>query len=262
MKGPLVLGRSVEAGAVYSDEVNQTTAKANRAVNAARGLPAHQAGAEARDAEVAIVGYGPSLAQTWPQILRLHVPVWTSSKAHDFLIGKGLLPVFHTDVDYRQHKADFVTPSRGVRYIMASHVHPDFIDKLAGYNVRLFHSQVPAGGPYEAGYPLIAAQFDAGLMAAKLAYDLGYRKQVWFGLDGSMLDDGQTHAGPHEGILGQAGPLVLRVGSRDYQSNELLMRAALWTERMLRQHPRMQVTITGDGALRPFLQERGRVRVQ
>lgn len=257
----ILVGKLIAAGEAYADPREVDAVRPNRALNCTRGLRTIPERPVVRDETVAIVGFGPSLADTW-RTVALAPTVWTTSKAHDYLLERGVEPSYHTDVDYRAHKANFIARFRPeTQYWVASHVHPSFIDKAVehGADLRIFHSLVPGASPYEPGYRKVAAMLDAGLQAAYLAYHAGYRTQHWYGIDGSMTD--QTHAGPHEGILGTAEPFGVLVQGLVYKSNGLLLRAALWAEKMLREHPKLEVTIHGNGMLRPFLQERGRVRV-
>jgi uncharacterized Rossmann fold enzyme len=50
---------------------------------------------------VSIVGYGPSLADTWKDISG---PVVTVSGAHDYLVERGITPDWHVECDGRDHK--------------------------------------------------------------------------------------------------------------------------------------------------------------
>ena len=233
--------------------------QAQRDVNCALGLPSVKKDG-ARDKKVAIVGYGPSLVDTWPLLLeRKYDAVWTCSKAHDFLIERGVVPDFHTDTDYREHKARFNTRwQSSVRYRMATQVHPSYIEALRGQNVELFHVVQPAGGLYDPRYFKSPVMFDAGLQVARLAYDLGYREQDWYGMDASARKE-QTHAGSHEGM--KLPPVPFEVAGRLYTMSPFLIRQALHCEKMLCKLPHMKVSIFGDGALRPLLQERGKCKV-
>lgn len=233
--------------------------QANRDANCARGLPSVRKDGT-RDKRVAIVGYGPSLADTWPLIQNGKFDaVWTVSKAHDFLIARGVVPTHHTDTDYREHKVGYnALFQRPVKYFMATQVHPLYFDVLAGQDVHLFHVVQPDGGTFDNRYFKQPVMFDAGLQAAKLAYELGYRDQDWFGMDASARG-AQTHAGPHEGLPPEF--IEVEVAGEPRMLTTLLFRQALFCEKMLRETPRMQVKIHGDGALRPLLQERGKCRV-
>lgn len=234
--------------------------QAQRDSNCARGLPSVRKDG-GRDRKVAIVGYGPSLVDTWQALLeRQYDAVWTVSKAHDFLIGRGIVPAFHTDSDYRAHKVGYNRMWQpGVCYRLATQVHPSYLDALAGRQVELFHVVQPNGGTYDPRYFKSPVMFDAGLQAARLAYELGYRTQDWYGMDASARGE-QTHAGPHEGV--RPPPAHLEVAGRLVTMSAFLVRQALFAERMLCKLPHMRVTIFGDGALRPLLQERGKCRVK
>src|SRR5688572_4916542 len=54
-----------------------------------------------RDEWVSVVGFGPSLEETWKEVTQ---PSMTVSGAHDFLIGKGVIPTWHAECDGRDHK--------------------------------------------------------------------------------------------------------------------------------------------------------------
>ena len=235
------------------------TIQAQRDANCALGLPSVRKDS-GKDRKVAIVGYGPSLVDTWPRLLdEKYDAIWTVSKAHDFLIERGVVPEFHTDSDYRPHKAKFNQLwQSSVCYRMATQVHPSYLEALRGQNVELFHVVQPQGGIYDPRYFKSPVMFDAGLQAARLAYELGYREQTWLGLDASARKE-QTHAGPHEGL--KPPPVQFEVAGRLYTMSPFLVRQALFCEKMLCKTPHMKVSIFGDGALRPLLQERGKCRV-
>lgn len=208
--------------------------------------------------KIAIVGYGPSLKDTWETLKNFDGAIWTVSKAHDFLLERGITPTFHTDLDYREHKAYFnriVSPT--TKYVLATQVHPKYTAMLPSSNLEMFASDVPGSEP-SPGYPLIEGQFDVGLQAAFMAYKAGYREQHWFGIDASYAGD-ESHAGSHEGI--RSMKLPIEVQGRVYTSSQLLLRQALFCERMLCRYPFINPVIHGNGMLRPFLQERGRAKV-
>lgn len=233
--------------------------QAQRDANCARGLPSVKKDGT-RDKRVAIVGYGPSLVDTWQGLLRDYDAIWTVSKAHDFLVGRGVLPTHHTDTDYREYKARYNTRWQpGIRYVMATQIHPTYLDLLAGRDVSLFHVVQPGGGTYDPRYFKSPVMFDAGLQAVRLAYEIGYRLQEWYGMDASATKGGKMHAGAHEGLHHE--PVQLEVAGRLRTMSPFLVRQALFCERMLCKLPHLKVKIHGDGALRPMLQERGKCRV-
>src|SRR5690242_14390519 len=79
---------------------------------------------------IAIVGYGPSLQDTWPLIKNFKA-IMTTSGAHNFLIERGITPTYHVDCDPRPHKAKFTEkPQPGVQYLIGSSAHPKIVDNL------------------------------------------------------------------------------------------------------------------------------------
>lgn len=247
-------------GEPYVEKEAVAQLQAQRDANCSRGLPSVKKEG-IRNQRVAIVGYGPSLSDTWERLLRVNYDaIWTVSKAHDYLIERaGIIPTHHTDTDYREHKVAYNKRWHpDVLYFMATQVHPSYLDALAGQNVSLFHVVQPHGGTFDLRYFKSPVAFDAGLQAARLAYELGYRNQEWFGMDASLRGP-QSHAGSHEGLKQE--PLEIIVAGQPRLMSPLLIRQALFCERMLHELPKLNVTIHGDGALRPLLQERGRCRV-
>jgi uncharacterized Rossmann fold enzyme len=257
--GKILRTRDLVMGAPYVELEIVPTLQAQRDANCARGLPSVRKDGR-RDKRVAIVGYGPSLLDTWPALLeRKYDAIWTVSKAHDFLVERGIIPSRHVDTDYRDHKVGYNRLWQSTtHYVMATQIHPTYLDALAGQDVSLFHVVQPNGGSYDPRYYKSTVAFDSGLQAARLAYELGYRTQSWHGLDASARGS-QTHAGPHEGV--RPPPVTLEVAGQLRTMSAFLIRQALFCEKMLCKLPYLRVTILGDGALRPFLQERGKCRV-
>lgn len=244
------------------DPVGLAACKPNIIANLKRGLPAYTKRKVELGKHVAIVGYGPSLADTWHELKDFDGEIWTVSKAHDFLLARGLTPHTHVDLDFREHKAYFnKLVSTTTRYLLATQLHPKYFDLLLerdpSANVQLYHSDIPGAEP-SPGYPPSAAQMDAGLQASYMAFREGLRDQVWYGFDASAKN-GETHAGPHGGQ--RSIPADMIVEGRHYISSSLLIRQALFAEKMLCKFPFLKAKIVGDGMLRPFLQERGKAHV-
>lgn len=244
-------------GKLWVDEAAAKIAQAQRDENCALGFPSVKKEG-LRDKTVAIVGFGPSLVDTLPQLISLRGQfdaIWTVSKSHDYLIERGIIPSHHTDTHYDAGKAQYnVLFNDQTAYLMATQVHPSYLDKLKPLNVSLFHVVHPSA-TFDCRYFKSPATFDAGLQAAQLAYELGYRNQEWFGMD-ACARPGMTHAGAHEGWKPEQ--IEVEVAGKAFIMNDFLLRQALFAELLLHERPRMKVRIYGDGALRPFLLERGR----
>jgi hypothetical protein len=152
-----------------------------------------------------IVGYGPSLSDTWRKI---EPPLICTSNSLKFLIGKGLKPGlgwFYAMADPRPNNLDFIRNPviSEVTYLMASVCHPKVWKILAGQKVILWHAMSGEHTPEwvrvnDPGTWLVGAGSTIGLCAIHLGGFLGFRKFEIHGFDGSFRD-GKRHAGEHNG---------------------------------------------------------------
>jgi hypothetical protein len=154
-----------------------------------------------RDDPISIVGYGPSLQDTWKDVTR---PLMTVSGAHDFMAERGVIPDWHAECDGRDHKTRFLEkPNAYTTYLMATICNPGMWEQLKGCQVRIWHNAngkhvVDWIGENDPGGLLLAGGSVIGLTAIHLAGVLGFRKFKLFGMDGNYR--GETrHAGPHNG---------------------------------------------------------------
>lgn len=160
----------------------------------------------ARPGTLAIVGYGPSLRASWPEISTQHV--CTTSGAHDFLIARGITPTWHVEFDPRPHKAEMLNrPLLDTTYCLASTCNKNLFDKLTFHKVLLWHAmgsepsedcEAVCQEESDDGILLVGGS-NAGLRALSVGYTLGFRRFDLFGLDCSYADDGATWAGEHTG---------------------------------------------------------------
>jgi hypothetical protein len=154
-----------------------------------------------QDHPISIVGYGPSLAETWKE---LKPPVFTVSGAHDFLLDRGIVPDYHAECDGRDHKVRHLErPQEKTTYLMASVCNPKAWELLKNNKVEYWHCAhgqhvVEWIGKNDDGAILVAGGSTVGLSAIHLAGILGYRSFKLYGFDGN-LRDGKRHAGEHYG---------------------------------------------------------------
>lgn len=158
------------------------------------------------DERISIVGYGPSLRHTWRDIPKYQNIIATSA-AYDFLLERGVTPEIYVAIDPERHTVDLLQrPQKETLFLMASSLHPEFWNKLAGHDVFLWHlldgedsafmSWVYANHPEGAG-SFLAGGSTVGQRAMYVASCLGFRKFDVFGMDCSLSMDGSFHAGPH-----------------------------------------------------------------
>src|SRR5688572_11382637 len=92
-----------------------------------------------REEPIAVVGFGPSLQETWEKVRDFPFVV-SCSGAHRFLIDRGIIPNWHVEVDPRAHKITLMgAPHPSVEYLVASTCAPAYFDHLADSNVKLWH---------------------------------------------------------------------------------------------------------------------------
>ena len=245
--------------------------RANRAINVESGLPPMDKDRELKSGAIAIVGYGPSLLQTWERLREFQkhgAPIWTVSKAHDFLVERGIVPTYHLDLDMRVHKAEFMkNPQKGTRYFLSTHIHPSYIEKMkaAGMDVQLFHVAIDPNERLDPRYSAMSknfkragkVRFDAGIQAAEAAFQRGYREQHWFGIEYGRAGE-QTHAGLHWGTT--SANCVVDVDGRQFGSTKMFFHGLLLAEHFLCDRALVKCTIHGDGLLGHFLNCRGRAK--
>lgn len=216
------------------------------------------------DEEIAIVCYGPSLNKTWGET-RNFKKVMTCSGAHDFLVGKGIIPTWHIDLDPREHKAKMLTPHKDVEYLIASCCHPNMLDKLEGFNVKLWHiynnetnKDLPLTIPR--GEWVVTGGCNVGLRCLVLARILGYRNFHLFGMDCSFPKGSKHHAGehlnaskkvfeiPYDGKMYYGEPVMLDYARTFFHEMELL--------------PDVTVKLHGEGLLQHMVAKEGQSRLK
>lgn len=156
-------------------------------------------GPDRGDDSIAIVCFGPSLLDEWEKI-KEYKYVITCSGAHKFLIERGIIPNWHVDVDPRPHKVQLLgKPHPDVEYLLASVVHPTYIDTIKDYKVKLWHgfagatlNNLPVIFPR--GEWVFAGGCTVGLRTLLLARFLGFKNMGLFGMDSSFPHD---HKGEH-----------------------------------------------------------------
>lgn len=153
---------------------------------------------------IAIVGYGPSLNDTWTEIRNFKY-VMSCSGAHKFLVERGIIPTWHVEVDPRPHKVELIgPPQKETEYLIASTCHPKVFDHLEGFNVNLWHvydSTDEGKRILPRGEWSVTGGCDVGMRCITNAAFLGFTEMHCFGIDGSAKE--AKHASDHPlGIKG------------------------------------------------------------
>jgi hypothetical protein len=165
-----------------------------------------------RGERIALVGSGPSLAETVDELREL---VWSGAKlvtlngAYQWCLERNLKPSAQIVMDARPSTARFVTPAvPGCRYYVASQCHADVFTALEGReHVGLWHAVVRDGKDdadptvrvledyFRGHWTQIPGGTTVATRALFLLRTLGYLRFDLFGVDSCWLDDAH-HALP------------------------------------------------------------------
>jgi len=188
-----------------------------------------------------IVGYGPSLADTWRKI---EPPLIATSRALKFLVEKGLRTCegwYYAMADPRSNNLEFITPPvPGVTYLMASVCHPKVWSRLKDQKVIMWHAISGEHTPEwvrlnDPGTMLVGAGSTIGLCAVHLGGCLGYRHFEIHGFDGCFRD-GKRHAGEHSGHDQAPIPSTIE-GCERYLTSKIMENANVEVQNMLKSFP-------------------------
>lgn len=162
---------------------------------------------ETHGGRIAIVCFGPSLKETWPQVKDFDALI-TVSGSHKFLLDQGVTPEarewYHVEVDPRDHKIQLLgTPWPGITYLPASCCAPAYFDHLEahGADVKLWHvfdNSDDVQRLLPRGEWAITGGCNVGLRAMTIARFFGFTEMHVFGMDGCEgAEVGKKHAAAH-----------------------------------------------------------------
>lgn len=208
-----------------------------------------------REDPIAVVCFGPSLADTWEQIKEFKYVV-TCSGSHKFLVERGIIPNWHVEVDPRPHKVKLIgPPHEGVEYLIASTCHQDVFDHLEGFNVKLWHvfaSEEESLRVLPPGEWALTGGSSVGLRAMTIARFLGFVNQHVFGMDGCEGRTGK-HAAEHPNQ--PKGYCVTTYKEVEYRTTTSMMECAKQTFHELNMMPDVRATFHGDGLVQAMAKD-------
>lgn len=202
---------------------------------------------EKRLEPIAVVGFGPSLLDTWEKIREFKF-VMTCSGSHKFLIERQIIPTWHVEVDPRSHKIELLgSPHAEVEYLISSTCHPDYFKHLSGFNVKLWHvfdASEDGKRLLPPGEWAITGGCDVGLRALTISAFLGFRELHVFGLDGCARGE-DRHAAAHPN--GKQKYAETEYHGKTYFTTPAMLEAAKQTLHELKQLPAVKATFYGEG---------------
>lgn len=194
--------------------------------------------------QAVIVGGGPSLDQTFPEIQfrkALGQTIIACNGAAKWLNERGLVPDAQIIIDARTENARFVVEAQARQHWLASQCDPAVFD-AAGQDAMLFHMNtegVAAILPKDREAHLISSGTTVGLAAMAVAYVQGYRYLHLHGFDSSY--EGAHHAYPQ--AQNDADSVV------DVSVDGEKFRAAPWMVRQVQDFQTLAAALAEDGVV-------------
>lgn len=210
-------------------------------------IPEHQG-------QAVIVGGGPSLARTLPEIQwrkSIGQTIIAVNGAARFLNGHGIKPDVHVVIDARPENAEFLKSPSDQQFI-ASQCDP--VTFGAAQNPTLFHMNIEGIRdflPRDRTAHLISSGTTVGLAAMAIAYTQGYRALHLHGFD-SSLDE--NHHAYHQPQNDADAVVDVVVNGRKFKAAPWMVKQTQQFQELAMQLADAGVTITvaGDGLL-PFI---------
>lgn len=234
---------------------------------------------------VCLVGGGASIEETFPDLIELAArgaKIAAVNKTHDWLCERGLIPTFGIMADPKDWVATYMTPTPGVKYLLASQLHDDTLARFKDWpDVYIWHA---------IGHPDDAAAITAEAeRAGKAAYGviggstttlrgfdimtllLGFRECHFFAMDSSAIE-GRMHPyekpflDPLEYKFHLLDPMDGRQLAREYHTNRPMFHQLRQFEILLSErardisagtYPKVRIAVHGSGILPDWCALRG-----
>lgn len=208
---------------------------------------------EKRKDPIAVVCFAPSLNDTWEQLKDFKY-IMTCSGAHKFLIEHGIIPTWHVDLEPREHKIKMLgTPQKETEYLIASTIHPKYLDQLNGYDVKLWHifaNEEEGGRVLPRGEWQVTGGSSVGLRCITLARLLGFTDIHVFGMDGSFGKSG-SHTTEHPNAPKES--FETEYNGKKYLTTPSMLHCAKETPKEIDQMPDVNVVFYGDGLVQDIM---------
>lgn len=149
------------------------------------------------DAKIAIVGGGPSLKDTLPE-LRKFERIMAAGSVHDFLMENGIEPTWCVITDPDPIMAEYLRrPGKECTYLVATQCDGRVFEALKGCYVATWNcgGDESTFGLWESGEKLIGGGCTVGTRSMVIAMTFGFFEQDLFGFDSCLRTD-EHHAYP------------------------------------------------------------------
>ena len=232
-----------------------------------RGYPRVEHMAEMREGcPIAIVGGGPSLAETWPELKRFR-KIMVCGSAHDYVVSLGIRPTWTVVCDPDPVMARYISrPSPGTKFLVASACAEEVFDLVSNRDFAVWNcgDELIASEKWEKQGLVFGGGCTVLTRAIWIAGAFGFWNQHFFGCDTSIREDGKHHAYDFltdEEELGDVTPLQFRKDGPRFLVPNYLVGQAFDLQTMIAQNAhRLKVTVHGSGLFAEMMAEADRRR--
>lgn len=254
--------RALTLGSLRVQQAGDTDSNgANISSALARKLPELMPAVCSHDGYFVVAASGPSLPKFVEEIREEQKkgrPICAINGAHDFLVENGITPNLFVSVDPRTTILDNVKHRQAdCIYLLASRCNPALFDHLKDYKVMLWHawSDEPECDVWK-GHFGIAGGTTSGLRAMNVAYILGFRKFILYGMDSCLDKDKDTKRFSGEKVGPRGWVTDVIVGGRRFWCNGAMAQQASEFQMLYRYMPDLTIEAKGDGLLAAIIEER------
>lgn len=231
--------------------------------NSKLGLPELLPAICSHDGTFVIVGSGPSLVRFADEIKAEREkgrPICAIKGAHDWLIDQGIEPDLFISIDPRDRRNNVQRKTENTVYLLASRCAPSLFEFLKDRKVMLWHAasskeENDCHGKLGVKY-LIGGTSTSGLRAVNIAYYMGFRSVVMYGMDSCNAPDGITKR-VDGSLTGQTIDVI--VAGKKFICNIAMAEQAQAFQLIWVMMPDMKVEVKGDGLLAAIIEERKRL---
>ena len=230
----------------------------NLRYNLARDLQEFEPSLCIHDGTCLIIGSGPSLKHKAQHIAHQKKCIIAVNGGHDFLVKNGTIPDLFLTCDPRGMPENFNHINEKTIYLLSSRCAPSDVDLVLSQtkNVVTWHS----GGAEKENEILgdrmaVGGGTTSGLRAINMAYLMGFRKVILYGMD-SCLDDNKAkryNSGP---LKKETLVVDVKVGDKTFWCNGAMAQQAQDFQSIWDIMPDLHVEVVGGGLLAAIIEER------
>jgi len=202
---------------------------------------------EPTDRPCALVGAGASLRRFGAKLSEYSV-IYTTSRAHNMIVGNGFHPTFHVDTDCGYHKADLITVQPDTQYLLSLRLHPRYFDKIPSEQIQAFDHLSVGDTGMKHKYPTFPITCHGGHTALLVAYHQGFRNIDMFGFDFNR-ENGMTTDMKYT-------PFNIEFNGHQFETDRNLLIGAIVFYDILKSLPGITVNLYTDGLLRAMMEEK------